>query len=85
MTPEINGAIIQAYGIPGLIVAYLVREWWISRKSRYDPMKELFDKLDRIEMDLSSLRGDVKQMDQRDDHIHDRLLRMETRDEMRGR
>lgn len=84
MTPEINTAIIQAYGIPGLLIAYLLVEWWRNRTAKHDPTKALFDKLDRIENDVQSLRADVKQMDQRDDAIHDRLLRMETKDEMRG-
>lgn len=76
MTPEINTAIIQAYGIPGLLVAYLIMEWWKNRSVRHDPTKALFDKLDSIEKK-------VDQMDKRDDAIHDRLLRLETRDEMR--
>lgn len=76
MTPEINTAIIQAYGLPGLVVVYLLVEWWRNRSVKHDPTKALFDKLDSIEKK-------VDQMDQRDDAIHDRLLRLETRDEMR--
>lgn len=77
MTPEIINGIIQAYGFP---VAFAVWLWWQSRGSvaKNDPTKALFDHLDRIEKK-------VDQMDQRDDHIHDRLLRLETRDEMRNK
>lgn len=76
MTPEIINGIIQAYGFPAAFAVWL---WWQSRGSvaKNDPTKTLFDKLDRIEKK-------VDQMDQRDDHIHDRLLRLETRDEMRN-
>ena len=75
MTPEIINGIIQAYGFPAAFAAWL---WWNTRNSapKNDPTKALFDKLDSIEKK-------VDQMDQRDDHIHDRLLRLETRDEMR--
>lgn len=77
MTPEIINGIIQAYGFPAAFAAWL---WWNTRNSapKNDPTKALFDKLDSIEKK-------VDQMDQRDDHIHDRLLRLETRDEMRGK
>lgn len=76
MTPEIINGIIQAYGFPAAFAVWL---WWQTRNapSRNDPTKALFEKLDRIEKK-------VDQMDQRDDHIHDRLLRLETRDEMRN-
>ena len=75
MTPEIINGIIQAYGFPAAFAAWL---WWNTRNSapKNDPTKALFDKLDSIEKK-------VDQMDQRDDHIHDRLLRLETREEMR--
>lgn len=75
MTPEIINGIIQAYGFPAAFAAWL---WWNTRNSapKNDPTKALFDKLDSIEKK-------VDQMDQRDDAIHDRLLRLETRDEMR--
>ena len=77
MTPEIINGIIQAYGFPAAFAAWL---WWNTRNAapNSDPTKSLFDKLDSIEKK-------VDQMDQRDDHIHDRLLRLETRDEMRGK
>ena len=84
MTPEILNLIITTYGPPAGIVAGLF--WWIKNNpSKGDPTKALFDKLDRIENDVSALRSEVKQMDQRDDAMHDRLLRLETRDEMRGK
>ena len=84
MTPEIINGIIQAYGFPAAFAAWL---WWNTRNSapKNDPTKALFDKLDTIERDVSSLRTEVKQMDQRDDGMHDRLLRLETKDEMRGK
>ena len=75
MTPEIINGIIQAYGFPAAFAAWL---WWNTRNAspKNDPTKALFEKLDSIEKK-------VDQMDQRDDHIHDRLLRLETREEMR--
>lgn len=77
MTPEIINGIIQAYGFPAAFAAWL---WWNTRNSapKNDPTKALFEKLDSIEKK-------VDQMDQRDDHIHDRLIRLETREEMRGK
>lgn len=77
MTPEIINGIIQAYGFP---VAFAVWLWWNTRNAapKNDPTKALFEKLDSIEKK-------VDQMDQRDDHIHDRLTRLETREEMRGK
>ena len=77
MTPEIINGIIQAYGFPAAFAAWL---WWNTRNSapKNDPTKALFEKLDIIEKK-------VDQMDQRDDHIHDRLIRLETREEMRGK
>ena len=77
MIPEIINGIIQAYGFPAAFAAWL---WWNTRNSapKNDPTKALFEKLDSIEKK-------VDQMDQRDDHIHDRLIRLETREEMRGK
>lgn len=77
MTPEIINGIIQAYGFPAAFAAWL---WWNARNAapKNDPTKALFEKLDSIEKK-------VDQMDQRDDHIHDRLIRLETREEMRGK
>lgn len=77
MTPEIIELLVTTYGPIAALVAWI---WWNYHNSpaRSDPTKALFDKLDRIEKKID-------QMDQRDDTMHDRLTKLETREEMRGR
>lgn len=84
MTPEIINGIIQAYGFPAAFAAWL---WWNARNAapKNDPTKALFEKLDRIESDVHSLKRTVDQIDNRADTAEGRLIRLETRDEMRGR